>query len=280
MDANLASPEFRSTYRLLHRDQEMHMSPGLSLDSNLLPDLKNPSLTLEEPSAARDILLVHGAFTDGSVWAKLIPRLEARRLRVSAAQIPLTSLHDDVIAMQRILALQPGPALLVGHGWGGAVITQAGLSPSVLGLVYVAAFVPDAGESVNDMLLRFAPTDAQRTIHYDDAGFTRLSPEGFFESFAHKLPMQERRLLMAVQPQSNKTIFDQRLTQAAWRAKPSWHVIAEQDRMLAPAMQWDGARRSKGKVIPVPTCHVPMLEEPEMLADVIAGAAASFRHDL
>ena len=149
----------------------------------------------------KNIVFVHGAFAGGTSWGKVIPILEARGFHVVAVQNPLTSLSDDVNATRRIMALQDGPIILVGHSWGGAVITEAGDDPKVAGLVYVAAYVPDVGESANETSAPFGPTPGQKAIQVDSQKFASMSAEGILNSFADGLPMSERRLVLAVQEQ-------------------------------------------------------------------------------
>ena len=221
----------------------------------------------------KNIVLVHGAFADGSSWSKVIPILETRGFHVVAVQNPLTSLADDVNATRRIIALQDGPVILVGHSWGGAVITEAGDDPKVAGLVYVAAYMPDAGTSANDTSGPYGLTPGQKSIQVDGQHFARMSTEGIFNHFAQELPMPERQLVLVVQGQTYGPMFDEKLTHAAWRSKPSWHVISMKDQTLTPAMEEAGAKKSGGKAIPLQTCHVAMLQEPEKVADVIAEAA-------
>ena len=221
----------------------------------------------------KNIVLVHGAFADGSSWGKIIPILEARGFHVVAVQNPLTSLADDVNATRRIIALQDGPVILVGHSWGGTVITEAGDDPKVAGLVYVAAYVPDEGASANDTSGPYGLTPGQKSIQVEAQRFARMSPEGIFNHFAQELPMPERRLVLAVQGQTYGPMFDEKLTHAAWKSKPSWHVISMKDQTLTPAMEEAGAKKSGGKAIPLQTCHVAMLQEPEKVADVISEAA-------
>jgi pimeloyl-ACP methyl ester carboxylesterase len=221
----------------------------------------------------KNIVLVHGAFADGTSWAKVIPILESRGFHVVAVQNPLTSLKDDVNATRRIIALQDGPVILVGHSWGGAVISEAGEDPKVVGLVYVAAYVPDVGASANETSAPFGPTPGQQAIQVDSQHFASMSPEGVLNSFAQGLPMPERRLVLAVQGQIYGPMFDEKLTHAAWKSRPSWHVIAENDRTLTRAMEEAGAKKAGGKAVLLPTCHVAMLQEPEKVADVITEAA-------
>jgi len=226
-----------------------------------------------QQSTVKNIVLVHGAFADGSSWSKLIPILEARGFHVVAVQNPLTSLSDDVKATLRIVALQDGPVILVGHSWGGAVITEAGDDPKVAGLVYVAAWMPEIGKSANETSEPFGPTPVLKAIKVDAHHFASLSGDGVFNDFADGLPMTERRLVLAVQGQTYGPMFDEKLTHAAWKSKPSWHVISMNDRTLSPAMEEDAAKRSGGVAVKLPTCHVAMLQEPEKVADVITAAA-------
>jgi pimeloyl-ACP methyl ester carboxylesterase len=221
----------------------------------------------------KNIVLVHGAFADGSSWAKVIPILESRGFHVVAVQNPLTSLKDDVDATRRIIALQDGPVILVGHSWGGAVITEAGDDPKVVGLVYVAAWMPDIGHSANEASEPFGQTPVVKQIKVDAQHFASLSEEGVINDFANGLPMAERRLVLAVQGQTYGPMFDEKLTHAAWKSKPSWHVISMNDRTLSPAMEEDAAKRSGGVAVKLPTCHVAMLQDPEKVADVITEAA-------
>jgi pimeloyl-ACP methyl ester carboxylesterase len=206
----------------------------------------------------KNIVLVHGAFADGTSWGKVIPILEDRGFHVVAVQNPLTSLSDDVNATRRIMALQDGPIILVGHSWGGAVITEAGDDPKVAGLVYVAAYVPDVGESANETSAPFGPTPGQKAIQVDSHKFACMSAEGILNSFADGLPMSERRLVLAVQGQIYGPMFDEKLTRAAWRSKPSWHVISTKDRTLSSrnGRSW---RQEGGRKVHLPTnlprCH-------------------------
>jgi pimeloyl-ACP methyl ester carboxylesterase len=221
----------------------------------------------------KNIVLVHGAFADGTSWGKVIPILEARGFHVTAVQNPLTSLADDAKATRRLIALQDGPVILVGHSWGGAVISEVGDDPKVVGLVYVAAYMPEIGASANQTAKPFGPTPVQKEIQADAQHFARLSEKGVLEDFADGLPMPERKLVLAVQGQIYGPMFDEKLTHAAWKSKPSWHVVSLKDHTLPPAMEEDGAKRSNGVAVKLPTCHVAMLQEPEKVADVITEAA-------
>jgi pimeloyl-ACP methyl ester carboxylesterase len=211
-----------------------------------------------QQETVKNIVLVHGAFADGTSWGKVIPILEARGFHVVAVQNPLTSLADDANATRRIIALQDGPVILVGHSWGGAVISEAGDDPKVVGLVYVAAWMPEIGKSANQTSEPFDPTPVLKEIKVDAQHFASLSEEGVINDFANGLPMAERRLVLAVQGQTYGPMFDEKLTHAAWKSKPSWHVISMNDRTLSPAMEEDDAKRSGGIAVKLPTCHVAM----------------------
>jgi pimeloyl-ACP methyl ester carboxylesterase len=231
----------------------------------------SPAQPQQQP--VKNIVLVHGAFADGTSWGKVIPILESRGFHVVAVQNPLTSLADDVNATRRIIAMQEGPVILVGHSWGGAVITEAGDDPKVAGLVYVAAWMPEAGNSANQTSQPFPPTPVLKEIRVDSQHFASLSEEGVLNDFAQGLPVAERRLVFAVQGQTYGPMFDEKLTNAAWKSRPSWHVISTNDRTLSPAMEEDAAKRAGGVAVKLPTCHVAMLQEPQKVADVITEAA-------
>src|SRR5271170_5869151 len=225
------------------------------------------------PQGAKNIVLVHGAWADGSCWSRVIALLQAKGYHVVAVQNPLTSLADDVAATKRIIALQDGPVILVGHSWGGAVITQVGDDPKVAGLVYVAAYAPEVGQSANDASTPFGITDGQKAIRVDSEKFASMTSEGILENFAQGLQMPERRLVFAVQGQSYGPMFAEKLTVAAWKTKPSWVVISANDRMLPPAMEEASAKRMGAVATTLPTCHLAMLEEPAKVAVVVEDAA-------
>jgi pimeloyl-ACP methyl ester carboxylesterase len=224
-------------------------------------------------TAVKNIVLVHGAFADGTSWSKVIPLLREQGYHVVAVQNPLTSLADDVAATRRIIALQDGPVILVGHSWGGAVITQAGDDPKVAGLVYVAAYALEVGQSANDASRPFGVTEGQKQIRVDSEKFASMSWQGIREHFAQGLPMAERELVFAVQGQSFGPMFAEKVTVAAWKSKPAWVVISTNDHMLPPAMEESAAKRMGATATALPTCHLAMLEQPVQVAAVIADAA-------
>ncbi|MHC9083584.1 alpha/beta fold hydrolase [Luteimonas sp. RIT-PG2_3] len=233
--------------------------------------------SVEPAEATPSVVLVHGAFADGSSWNKVIPLLQARGLKVVAVQNPLTSLEDDVEAANRIIDAQDGPVVLVGHSWGGSVITQAGGSDKVKALVYVAAFAPSLGQApVVDLQAYPTPSGASHFIQ-DKHGFLTLSPQSIASEFAQDVSAEEASLIAATQGPVRGANFEQRVTVAAWTTKPSWYIVADQDRMIHPDAQRGLARKIDAKVVTLPTSHVPMVSDPQAVADVIAEAAEAIR---
>jgi len=228
----------------------------------------------------KNVVLVHGAWADGSSWVKVIPLLEKAGLNVVAVQNPLMSLADDVATTKRAIALQDGPVLLVGHSYGGVVITEAGNDPKVVGLVYVAAFAPDAGQALGDLGKEFPPAPGGAEVRPDSAGFLKITTKGVVESFAQDLPMQERRVLAATQGPTNAAAFGGKVANAAWKAKPTWYVVASNDRMIQPDLERQFAKAMNAKTVTLPSSHVPMLSRPADVAKLIievankAGASA------
>jgi pimeloyl-ACP methyl ester carboxylesterase len=220
----------------------------------------------------QNIVLVHGAWADGSSWSKVIPLLQAKGYNVVAVQIPLTSLEDDVATTKRALALIDGRVLLVGHSYGGAVITEAGNEANVAGLVYVAAFAPDQGESAFGLLQAYAPPLMSGLIFQPD-GFVKLTPSGVIEDFAQDLPLVERFTIIATQGPIALVAGTTPITDPAWKTKPSWFVIASRDRALTPQLEEFEASNMHATSITVPTSHLAMLAAPLRVADFIDRAA-------
>jgi pimeloyl-ACP methyl ester carboxylesterase len=224
--------------------------------------------------AVKNIVLVHGAWADGSSWAKVIPLLEDRGLHVVAVQNPLSSLADDVAATKRIIDAQDGPVVLVGHSYGGAVISEAGNHPKVARLVFVAAFGPDTGESVGTTAKDFAPAPVGPEVKPIEDGFLVLSRKGVTEDFAQDLSAGEKQVLFATQAPTSGSVFGASMSDAAWRHKPSFYVVAENDRMINPDYERFAAKRMGAKILALPTSHVPMLSRPKEVAAFIAQAAS------
>jgi pimeloyl-ACP methyl ester carboxylesterase len=226
-----------------------------------------------ESHGVRNVILVHGAWADGSSWSKVIPLLEAKGLKVTAVQLPLTSLADDVATLKRAFALEDGPFLLVGHSYGGSVITEAGNDPKVAGLVYVAAFAPDKGESTLDQI-KANPTPVGMELRPDASGaFFRLSGKGISEDLAPDLSEVERKVLFAAQAPTAGAAFGTPISTPAWRNKPSWFVIASEDRVISPKLEEAEAQEMKAKSITISSSHVVLLSHPVEVAGFIEGAA-------
>jgi pimeloyl-ACP methyl ester carboxylesterase len=226
----------------------------------------------------RNVILVHGAWADGSSWSKVIPLLEAKGLKVTAVQLPMTSLADDAATLKRAIALQDGPFLLVGHSYGGSVITEAGNDPKVAGLVYVAAFAPDKGESTLDQI-KANPTPVGTELRPDASGFFKLSDKGVVEDFAPDLPEVEQKVLIAAQSPIAGAALGVPISTPAWTNKPSWFVIAGDDRMISPKLEEAEALKMKAKSITVASSHVVMLSHPVEVAGFIERAAHESRVD-
>jgi pimeloyl-ACP methyl ester carboxylesterase len=230
-----------------------------------------------QPSAdgpIHNVVLVHGAWADGSSWSKVIPLLEKKGLHVVCVQNPLTSFADDVAASKRLIDTQDGPVLLVGHSYGGAVITEAGNNDKVARLVYVAAFAPDTGESAGSLSKPYGPTPGVGELRPIADGFLVLTPKGVLEDFAPDLSLPEKTLLIATQAPTQGGVLGTPISSAAWRTKPSWFVIASNDRMIAPQQERDTAKRMNAVTLTLPTSHVPMLSKPTEVADFIVKAAS------
>jgi pimeloyl-ACP methyl ester carboxylesterase len=226
------------------------------------------------PQGTRNIVLVHGAWADGSCWSKVIALLQAKGFHVVAVQNPLTSLADDVAATKRILALQDGPVILVGHSYAGVVITEAGNNPNVVGLVYVAAFAPGEGESINSVSKPYPAAPLGSELRPDAQGFLTATPKGIAEDMAQDLPRVEQQILTATQGQTAAAVFAATVRTAAWKSKPSWAVIAGNDRAIPPKLEKDEAATIKATSITLPANHLAMLSHPREVAALIEQAAA------
>src|SRR5256884_7824680 len=224
------------------------------------------------PVQARNAVLIHGAWADGSSWAQVIPKLQAAGLHVTAVQNPLTSLADSVAATRRALAQQDGPTVLVAHSWGGTVISEVGTDPKVTGLVYVAARAPDAGEDFVALSQKF-PAGAARAGVQEHDGFTALSEDAFLKYFANGVDPQTAKVLYAVQWPTAASIFAGRTTAAAWRTKPSWYAVSKLDQTINPDLERFLAKRMNATTVELEAGHLPLGSHPDKVADLILAAA-------
>ena len=231
--------------------------------------------TAEEPS----VVLVHGAFSDGSAWNKVIPILQEAGVSVSAAQLGLTSLEGDAATVTRLVELQDGPVVLVGHSYGGNVITEAGAHDAVEHLVYVAGFALEAGQTLADLTEGRPASPWQAEIYPDEAGYLRLTATGIADFFAPDLPAEETALMAVTQgPLQYQTNYEA-LTVAAWETKPSSYVIAENDQIISPQVQGYFAQKMGADITTIASSHVAMLSQPQAVADVILEAVAAVSAD-
>jgi pimeloyl-ACP methyl ester carboxylesterase len=224
------------------------------------------------PVKARNVVLVHGLFADGSCWSEVIARLQAAGLNATSVQNPLTTLPDAVASAERVLARQDGPTVLVGHSFSGMIVTEAGVHPNVSALVYVAARAPDAGEDYTALAGTYPTPPATAGIVFDgDEG--RLSEEAFLRDFAGDLPETKAKILYAVQEPFQKALLTGKTTHAAWRSKPSFYAVSTEDRTINPDLERFMAKRMGAKTIEVKASHLSMISHPQIIAQLIIEAA-------
>ncbi len=222
---------------------------------------------------AQNIVLVHGAWADGSSWSGVIERLQKQGYNVTAPQFPLSSLADNVARLKEVLAQQNGPTILVGHSYGGQIITALGTdAPNVVGLVYIAAFGLDQGESIG-ALLAGPPTPAIANLHVDPQGFAWIPQSDFVRHFASDVPSDEANVMYAVQQPISMSAFGEKMGTPAWKSYPSWFLVAKNDEVIPPDAERSFARRMGAKVTELDSSHVAMVTHPDAVADLIRQAA-------
>lgn len=225
------------------------------------------------PKGVKNIVLVHGAFADGSSWSKVVPLLQKQGFNVIAVQNPLTSLEDDVAATKRAIARMDGPVLLVGHSWAGVVITEAGNDPKVSGLLYVCAFAPNDGQSLEDVAKTFPPAPGNGEVRLSASGFLSLSLKGIDEDFAQDLSSADRKIIYATQGEWGAKCTIAKISNAAWKSKPSWFIVGTNDNMINPDLERAEAEMLEATTIEIKSGHIPMVSHPKKVADFIMGAA-------
>jgi len=224
------------------------------------------------------IVLVHGAFADASGWSRVIPILERDGYFVTAVQIPLTSLSDDVATAKRVVDSQKGPVVLVGHSYGGAVITGAAAgSPNVKALVYLAAFAPEGGEALGAPGAKFAQPPLNSALIPDSAGFLYIDRAKFHDAFCKDLPEAEARVMAATQKPLSGSVFEASVSAAAWKTVPTWYVVSSQDRAINPELERFYAKRMGATTSEISASHVAFLSHPSEVAKVILAAAATVK---
>jgi pimeloyl-ACP methyl ester carboxylesterase len=221
---------------------------------------------------AKNVVLVHGLYADGSSWIEVISYLQHAGLNVTAVQNPLTSLADDVAATRRVLALQDGPTVLVGHSFAGTIISEAGNDPIVSALVYVAARAPDAGEDFAALASRFPKPPASAGVVKKD-GFFWLSEAAFLRDFAGDVEPSRARTLYAAQGRGADALPNTKTTTAAWRVKPTWYQVSTEDRTIDPELERFLAKRMNATTIELDSSHVSLVSHPKAIADLILLAA-------
>jgi pimeloyl-ACP methyl ester carboxylesterase len=221
-----------------------------------------------------NIVLVHGAWADGSCWSGVIERLQADGFEVRAPQFPLTSLSDDVARLRQVLDFQDGPTIVVGHSYGGQIITALGTNaPNVAGLVYIAAFALDEGESLGALLSQGPVTPALAHLFTDARGFGWLSQDDFVNHFAADVESKRAYVLYAVQQALAASAFTDVMGTPSWKSLPSWYLVAQNDEAIPPDAERQFAARMEATTVEVPSSHVAMLSHPAEVADLVERAA-------
>ncbi|MGV1794502.1 alpha/beta fold hydrolase [Rhizobium sp. A37_96] len=226
---------------------------------------------------AKSVVLVHGAWADGSSWARVIPQLTAQGLTVTAVQMPLASFADDVAALRRALTLAEPPVVLVGHSYGGAVITEAGRDEKVSALVYIAAFAPAAGESAASLGETVEPAPMNAELRPDASNFLKITETGIHQHFAQDLSDDEKTVLFATQGPTAIASLTGTISEPAWQSKPSWYLLASEDHAIQPKLQRIMAGRMHATIVEVASSHLAMLSHPDIAAQLIFEAARTVK---
>jgi pimeloyl-ACP methyl ester carboxylesterase len=224
------------------------------------------------PVKAHNVVLIHGAWADGSSWAAVIARLQAAGLHVTAVQNPLSSLADSVAATKQALALQDGPTVLVAHSWGGTVLSETGVDPKVTALVYVAARAPDAGEDFVALSAKF-PTMPVRAGVQNHDGITTLSEDAFLKYFANGVEPTQAKVLYAEQGPTAASLFAGKTTAAAWHTKPSFYAVSKEDMTISPDLERFLAKRMNATTVELDAGHLSLVSKSKEVADLILAAA-------
>ncbi len=245
------------------------MQSGTMQPATMQPSMSGSGMM---PAKAKNIVLAHGLFADGSCWTEVIARLQAAGFNATAVQNPLTTLEEAVASVTKVLDRQDGPTVLVGHSFSGMLVTEAGVHPKVSALVYVAARAPDAGEDYTALAKTYPTPPASAGIVFDgDEG--RLSEEAFLRDFAGDLPEAKARVLYAVQQPFHKALLTGKTTQAAWRSKPSWYAVSTEDRTINPDLERFMSKRMGARTIELKSSHLSLISHPDEITQMIIEAA-------
>ncbi|HET6736000.1 alpha/beta fold hydrolase [Mycobacterium sp.] len=224
---------------------------------------------------ARNVVLVHGAYADGSCWSDVIPHLQARGLNVASVQNPLRTLEEDCDFARRTLALMDGPTVLVAHSYSGMIVTEVGVDPKVTALVYIAARAPDAGEDYTALAAQYPTPPASAGVVKAPDGYAQLSEEAFLSDFAQDVDPFRARMLYAVQGRISSELFTGRTTQAAWRDKPTFYAVSKNDRTINPDLERFMAHRMNASTIELDASHLSMVSKAKEVSDLIIRAAGA-----
>jgi pimeloyl-ACP methyl ester carboxylesterase len=247
---------------------------SLGMAAGMVASVSSTHAAAAQPTSvkARNVVLVHGLFADGSCWTEVIARLQVAGLNVTSVQNPLTTLPEAVASAQRVLDRQDGATVLAGHSFSGMIVTEAGVHPNVAALVYVAARAPDANEDYTALAKTYPTPPASAGIVFDgDEG--RLSESAFLHDFAGDLPEAKAKVLYAVQQPFHKALLAGKTTNAAWRSKPSFYAVSTEDRTINPDLERFMAKRMGAKTIEVRASHVSLISQPEVITALILEAA-------
>jgi pimeloyl-ACP methyl ester carboxylesterase len=228
--------------------------------------------------SAKNVVLVHGAWADGSCWSSVIQRLQREGYNVTAPQLPLTAMPDNLARVRQVLAVQDGPTILAAHSFGGQVITALGTdAPNVVGLVYIAAFGLDEGESIGALLGQGPPTPALAHLRFDAQGFAWLPQDDFVKHFAADVDPAQAKVMHAVQQPISGGALAETMGKPAWKSLPSWYLVAENDEAIPPDAERLFAQRMGATASSVASSHVPMVSQPDVVANPIIQAAKSVK---
>lgn len=253
-------------------DQIVHTMSMLIASATTLFAALSPLATARAAEPIKNVVLVHGAFADGSGWQPVYDRLTKKGYHVSIVQEPETSLEEDIAATKRIIDLQDGPVVLVGHSWGGQIITDAGVDEKVKALVYVAAIMPDVGETTASLHARF-PAAGKNNVKEVSGGYLMIDPKHFQEDFAADVPKAEAAFMAASQVLVNAKALDTPAKAAAWKDRPVFGLVAKKDRTINPDLERWMYQRANAKVTEVDSSHVIMISHPDQVVAVIEEAA-------